>query len=1070
MATVTVWKCDVSELPLDSKSRYRIDKNLSKRSSERLLVFVSNNPKQKNQEWIWADTQRSGGYTRRILEHTPGNQNINLCQRLQSISFGPKEQDLPAYEVIEKVRRNFDSEKVSNTFFQKFTSCRRNLAESIEGLEGGNDDGDKFWYSVLLLNRLMFIYFIQKKGFMGGDHDYLRTRLNKVKEIRGANQFFDFFYKKILIPLFHEYLGKGESISDDLEIKEIIGENIPYINGSIFTPHHLELNNEITIPDKAFEDIFELFDGYHWHLDSRAAGDPKEINPDILGHIFEQHINQKEKGAYYTSEDVTRYMCSRSIVPLFLERLQRAVGKSLSNELWKTLKENANEFIPGALFYGRDEPETKEGFATWDGGRKKRNDGSSFPDPLDPWLAEKNDKCSYRLPGETRREALERISWGKEIENKISAGKITDVNDCITLNLEMVKLALAWLASTDSEEVTLGAWEELRKIRILDPTVGSGAFLRAALDILEDLYEAVLNSVNRQIIKDRLQDKTRKELHALKNEVESHPSPVYFIRRTAIINNLYGNELQLEAVEICQLRLFLSLAAALDDPREIEPLPDLEFNIRSGNLLLGSENIPDAIERYGNDIFSGELVEELESYESQSAKLHSDFIRAQDNNKAREAEQLKEKIKALENPQREILDRLAANADGNESNNSLNDENQSIQQEMHKPFHWSIEFPEVMHDGGFDVVVGNPPFVAKANIDYRYSGFQTDQCTDIYAPCMERSVRLLKEDGRFAMISPISLAVGTRFEKLRIVLRNSLAVIWSMAFDKTPDRLFDAGVRPIITVGCKSSNRKNLYTTQLRRWVQKNRAQLFSTTRFSTSVSTERFFHIWVSIGHLSMYEFMHELEKRNKYIGQFISKVGKFKVGYRRITGMRYLSVFITEPPRWKIQNNTPGMRISGDSYCKWINFNSEFHRNAVFLFLAGKIGHIMWAMISDAFDVTTGVVTWKALDLDAFDVVTSELLNYATELNDLQIKNPSVDKNANLLVGNYDLGKCRHITDLSDKFILETLGLENFHPAILLADDWLVKSGDQGATTSYSWPKNWTPTEGPWSPGDPE
>ena len=72
---------------------------------------------------------------------------------------------------------------------------------------------------------------------------------------------------------------------------------------------------DISIPDEAFERVFEFFDGYRWHLDERPGQADNEINPDVLGYIFEKYINQKQMGAYYTKEDITGYISRNTIIP-----------------------------------------------------------------------------------------------------------------------------------------------------------------------------------------------------------------------------------------------------------------------------------------------------------------------------------------------------------------------------------------------------------------------------------------------------------------------------------------------------------------------------------------------------------------------------------------------------------------------------------------------------------------------------------------------------------------------------------------------------------------------------------
>ncbi len=153
---------------------------------------------------------------------------------------------------------------------------------------------DREWYASLMLNRLMFVYFIQKKGFLDGDTTYLQNRLATVQAREGRGNFLD-FYRSFLVALFHEgFAKKPEHWNVLAEQRDLIG-NVPYLNGGLFDVHELEESHpNIRIPDEAFEAIFKFFDQYEWTLDTRPISKGNEINPDVLGYIFEKYINQKQ--------------------------------------------------------------------------------------------------------------------------------------------------------------------------------------------------------------------------------------------------------------------------------------------------------------------------------------------------------------------------------------------------------------------------------------------------------------------------------------------------------------------------------------------------------------------------------------------------------------------------------------------------------------------------------------------------------------------------------------------------------------------------------------------------------
>ena len=122
-----------------------------------------------------------------------------------------------------------------------------------------------------------------------------------------------------MLRLFHEGFGKRpKERAADLE--KLIGR-IPYLNGGMFERHDIEkrYGDDIQIPDKAFERIFDYFDQYQWHLDERPLRADNEINPDVLGYIFEKYINQKQMGAYYTKEDITEYIGKNTVLPFLFD-------------------------------------------------------------------------------------------------------------------------------------------------------------------------------------------------------------------------------------------------------------------------------------------------------------------------------------------------------------------------------------------------------------------------------------------------------------------------------------------------------------------------------------------------------------------------------------------------------------------------------------------------------------------------------------------------------------------------------------------------------------------------------
>ena len=329
--------------------------------------------------------------------------------------------------------------------------------------------------------------------------------------------------------------------------------------------------DDIHISDDVFVSIFDLFDGYQWHLDDRPTGDPNEINPDVLGHIFEQFINQKQMGAYYTKEDVTHFMTSST----------------------------APARLPGAVAVadgGQPVGVRRRGSRPGTSGKASPSDSiRSSPTPT----TSRSSEASSRGPRGTRRLRTSggfpaRVG-GRSTTATVGAsgslasaraGEINSADAAVSANIDLETLTLDVIDGLDAPKDVVEAWTILTELKIIDPTCGSGAFLFAALKILQELYAAVLDAARSHAVTSN--DRRLAELIA---QADEHPSQNYFILKHAALHNLYGVDLMKEATEIARLRLFLKLVAAISERDDLRPLPDLDFNIKPGNVLVGARTV-----------------------------------------------------------------------------------------------------------------------------------------------------------------------------------------------------------------------------------------------------------------------------------------------------------------------------------------------------------------------------------------------------------------------------------------------------------------------------------------------
>src|SRR5690606_28795051 len=157
------------------------------------------------------------------------------------------------------------------------------------------------------------------------------------------------YYSNLLSALFFDGFARPEHLRP-ASVNQLLGR-IPYLNGGLFLRHGSELKYPgIRVPDEAFENRFDLFDRYSWTLDDTPGGKDNEINPDVLGYIFEKYINQKAFGAYYTRPEITDYLCEQTIYQLILEQVNDApLPEGVPAELAAKLQPRHFQSIPDML-------------------------------------------------------------------------------------------------------------------------------------------------------------------------------------------------------------------------------------------------------------------------------------------------------------------------------------------------------------------------------------------------------------------------------------------------------------------------------------------------------------------------------------------------------------------------------------------------------------------------------------------------------------------------------------------------------------------------------------------------
>ncbi len=985
---IRVWKCD--SLP-NARVRRALDRHASQVSEERLIVFSDG----RVQEWQWPMSNNTQGRGRSRLvahQHRVGRTTEALLQRLKMIEVKLDEPDPSLIEMLTRLRQALDAGKLTRAFYPKYSEEQQKLLEAIKGLQAGPD---REWYSALLMNRLMFIYFLQRKGFMDGDQNYLSNRLKKVRELKGKDRFYG-FYRDFLIPLFHEGLGSRSLSNAEPAVAKLIGD-VPYVDGGIFSMHSLEMSGEIEIKDSVFESIFRIFDAFQWHLDDRPTGNPKEINPDVLGYIFEQFINNKEQGAYYTREDVTGFMSASSVVPAFLDRLCGLTGINI----WQKAAQDPKRYVWTSLSYGVDEP--------YPSAIEKQRAFSSRP----AWG--KVAPASHALPGETWWEVDHRRNYYCALLDRLAAGDVKDLDSAVTANIDLETLAADVIDAIDSPVDIIACWQALSSLKIIDPTCGSGAFLFAALKILNTLYSAVLDAAEAHV-----STSNSAELEAIVEAAARHPSREYFLLKHAALSNLYGVDLMREAVEIARLRLFLKLVAAVGDKNQLEPLPDLDFNIKAGNILVGAVT-PESFGESTEGMFAYAGFEEVRETAKGIRSAYEAF---------REAQERGDDDAVRKN--REDLNRDLARARRLFDKHFYQEAGAGMPFEQwlatHQPFHWFIEFPKVFDQGGFDVVIGNPPYVAKSKIKkYSYRGFVTNALADIYAPCTERATQILNERGRLSLILPISSQFGKDFAVLRSLLGERFGALWVSTFSRNPAALFDAGlgVRSTIIVGAVAGER-GVSVTKTHRWYDDFRPALFETLVYY-GLPREISQAGWIRLANPGLVELIQRLEPGTQSLGGRCIKRAGAAFGFKQIC-LYWISPFTDPPPAY-----TRGCKAAVQSEVAYMRFLSEDDRDVCFAVAASKIAFVWWSCTADDFHVTLDGLGSTPIDPTRLpDIVKTELIELGKKLRRRQRDHLLFTPYANKWMGNYVMSEMRDLTDQIDQVLARHMRYEELLPAL--------------------------------------
>ena len=557
-------------------------------------------------------------------------------------------------------------------------------------------------YVKRLLGRIVFLHFLQKKGWMGvpagknwgdGDKDFMMSLYEYASESQRAN-----FLDEILEPLFSEALNTDRTSDGDLfdtkvNLRDGSIVRVPYLNGGLFERDKYD-EPKTVFPAEYFKDLLEFFYQYNFTIDENDPNDAQVgVDPEMLGRIFENLLeDNKDKGAFYTPKEIVQYMCRQALVAY--------------------LQTNEDDSVKS------------------------------------------------------------------QIENFVT-----------TYDVSVIGGADSDLARTLDQK--------LKEVKICDPAIGSGAFPMGLL----------------------------KELFLCRGAIENFDN-ASDIKKHIIQNNIYGVDIEKGAVDIARLRFWLSLIVDEDTP---SALPNLDYKIMQGNSLLESYKGIDLSQLTAEkkEISEGH---QLTFFEDESdlqrlslRKLLDDYYNCPDHNGKTE---LKKKISDCIQAQ---LDYSGFSRQG-EFGENLIDLSKIDIAGNDQFFLWHTWFSDVFNrpsdcdKSGFDIVIGNPPYLEsrspefsgalkdaiQSDIRTRYQGAATAfaRGADLLIFFYELSFRLLSKDGYNVFITEnswLSTDYGKKFQEYLLANIDVCGII-----DSDYKYFSDAEVNTIITILKNKANRNPL--------------------------------------------------------------------------------------------------------------------------------------------------------------------------------------------------------------------------------------------------------------------
>ena len=482
-----------------------------------------------------------------------------------------------------------------------------------------------------------------------------------------------------------------------------------------------------------------------------------------------------------------------------------------------------------------------------------------------------------------------------------------------------------------------------------------------------------------------------------------------------------------EAVEICKLRLFLKLVAQLETYDQIEPLPDIDFNVRAGNTLVGFTSL-DAVRQamtimpngqhralFEQDLVILEVIEEVANdvtsmvnqFRMQQTLLGGEIT-------SEHKAELRRQLQVLSDE----LDGYLATEYGIDLENAAA---YDAWRDSHQPFHWFVEFYGIMSKGGFDVVIGNPPYVGTKTLTYSLGRHLSNRYPDIYAHILQKSMQIASTAGRCGMILPLSITFSRDFASLREEVRH-WGTSWLSSFDNIPAALF-AGVSQRCTILLSSPIGHDTYATRLYRWRAQFRSSLMANVTYTRlqqdlNVGTQGFPRLSSCDGERLLRLHSQVASKALPDSARGGDPPGN--LGFSP-TARNFISTYLEPPPTLEEDGTIIRDGRAGSS----LALATPDFALAGLAVTSGATCFWYWLTRGDGFHVTNTLLSDYLAPLSVIDVECQENLQIIGKLIH-QVRNSALvfKKNAGKYVGNFNYQNLHALTLRGDLIFLAGLG----------------------------------------------